>query len=60
LVLLTWPTNAFVFNLQFITSLGSSANWATDSVVPVVIGEQNLVIKPITDSQMFYRLRLAQ
>jgi len=59
LVLLTWPTNAFVFNLQFITSLGSSANWATDSVVPVVIGEQNLVIKPITDSQMFYRLRLA-
>jgi len=59
LVLLTWPTNAFVFNLQFKTSLGSSANWATDSVVPVVIGEQNLVIKPITDSQMFYRLRLA-
>jgi uncharacterized repeat protein (TIGR03803 family) len=58
-VILTWPTNAFVFTLQSTTNLGSSAIWNTNSLAPIVIGGQNVVVNPITGSQMFYRLHLA-
>jgi len=55
-VILTWPTNAFVFTLQSSTSLDSSASWSTNSLAPVVIGGQNVVINPISGTQMFFRL----
>ncbi|HXR04337.1 MAG TPA: choice-of-anchor tandem repeat GloVer-containing protein [Verrucomicrobiae bacterium] len=55
-VLLTWPTNTFVFTLQSSTSLDSSANWNTNSLAPVVIGGQNVVVNPVTGPQMFFRL----
>ncbi len=58
-VILTWPTNAFVFTLQSSMNLGSSAIWTTNFPAPVLIGGQNVVINPITGSQMFYRLLLA-
>ncbi|MGA3141759.1 MAG: choice-of-anchor tandem repeat GloVer-containing protein [Verrucomicrobiota bacterium] len=59
-VILTWPTNAFVFTLQSSTGLGSAANWNTNSPSPVVIGGQNVIINPLTGTQMFFRLLLAQ
>jgi len=55
-VILTWPTNAFVFTLQPSTSLDSLASWNTNSLSPVVIGGQNVVVNPITGTQMFFRL----
>ena len=55
-VILTWPTNSFAFTLQSSTDIGSSANWNTNSPAPVVIGGQNVVVNPITGSQMFFRL----
>jgi uncharacterized repeat protein (TIGR03803 family) len=58
-VILTWPTNAFVFNLESSTGIGSWANWNTNSLVPVVIGGQNVVISPISGTQMYFRLLLA-
>jgi uncharacterized repeat protein (TIGR03803 family) len=59
-VFLTWPTNAFVFNLQSATNLASPAAWSTVSPGPVVIGGQNVMINPISGTQQFYRLMLSQ
>ena len=59
-IILTWPTNNLVFTLQSSTNLDSSVNWNTHSLAPALIGGQNVVINPITSSQMFYRLQLAQ
>lgn len=58
-VLLTWPTNPFVFTLQFTASLDPSAKWTSNYLAPIVIGGQNVVVCPITFGQRFYRLRLA-
>ena len=58
-VVLTWPTNAFVFTLQSTTNLDSVANWYTNTLPPIVIGGLNVVVFPIADSQVFYRLWLA-
>ena len=58
-VILTWPVNAFVFNLESSTSLDSSASWNTNSLAPVLIGGQNVVVNPISGKQMFFRLQLA-
>jgi hypothetical protein len=46
--------------LQSSTGLGSAANWNTNSPSPVVIGGQNVIINPLTGTQMFFRLLLAQ
>jgi hypothetical protein len=54
-VILTWPTNAFGFTLQSSTNL-SSPVWGTNSLGPVIIGGQNVIINPITGTQQFYRL----
>jgi uncharacterized repeat protein (TIGR03803 family) len=58
-VILTWPTNAFVFTLKSSTDIGTSAYWNTNSLSPVVIGGQNVVVSPISNTQMFFRLFLA-
>jgi uncharacterized repeat protein (TIGR03803 family) len=57
-MILTWPTNAFVFTLQSSTDIRSSAHWNTNSPAPVVIGGQNLIVSPISNTQMFFRLQL--
>jgi hypothetical protein len=59
-VILTWPTNATGFSLESTTNVGSSAGWITNSLSPVVIGGQNTVTSPISGTQMFFRLMLAQ
>jgi hypothetical protein len=55
-VILTWPTNAVGFTLQFSTNLGSQVVWSTNSLVPVVIGGQNTVTNAVSGAQQFYRL----
>ncbi len=55
-VILTWPTNAALFTLEFTTNPVSSAVWNTNATSPVVINGQNTVTNPITGARMFYRL----
>jgi hypothetical protein len=55
-VVLTWPTNATGFTLEFATNLASSV-WNTNSAPTIVIGGQNTVTNPISGTQMFYRLK---
>jgi hypothetical protein len=55
-VILTWPTNAVGFTLQSTTNLASPSAWTTNSLAPIVIGDQNVLTNPTTSSQQFYRL----
>jgi hypothetical protein len=55
-VILTWPTSATGFTLQYTTTLGSSAVWKTVSPGPVVIGVQNVVAVTVSGTQQFFRL----
>jgi uncharacterized repeat protein (TIGR03803 family) len=55
-VILAWPTNYTGFTLQSTTNLGSSAVWTTNSLPPVVIGGDNVVINAASGKQQFYRL----
>jgi len=54
-VVLTWPTNATGFSLQFTTNL-SSAVWSSVLPAPVIINGQNTITNPASDKEMFYRL----
>jgi hypothetical protein len=55
-IILTWPTNATGFTLEFTTDFFSTAVWNTNSTTPVIIGGQNVVTNPISGAQQFYRL----
>jgi uncharacterized repeat protein (TIGR03803 family) len=55
-VILTWPTNAAGFTLEFATNLVSPAVWNTNSTAPVIINGQNVVTNPMSGPQQFYRL----
>jgi uncharacterized repeat protein (TIGR03803 family) len=59
-VILSWPTNYIGFTagftLKFATNLASPTVWQTNSTAPIVIGGQNVIISPISGSQMFFRL----
>jgi uncharacterized repeat protein (TIGR03803 family) len=55
-VVLTWPTNATVFNLEMATNLGSAPIWTTNSTAPVIIGDQNVVTNAVAGMRKFYRL----
>jgi uncharacterized repeat protein (TIGR03803 family) len=60
-VVLTWPADVTGFNdagfiLESTTNLGSPTVWQTNSTAPIVIGGQDVIINPITGSQMFFRL----
>jgi hypothetical protein len=55
-VVLTWPTNAVGFTLQSTTNLGSPSVWSTNAPAPIVIGNQNVAIAPLSRPQQFYRL----
>jgi hypothetical protein len=47
-VILTWPTNAAGFTLEFATNLVSPTVWNTNSTAPVVISGQNTVNHPLS------------
>lgn len=55
-VVLSWPTNAAGFKLQFATNLVSPAIWNTNLPLPVVVSGQNVVTNQMSGSQMFFRL----
>lgn len=54
-VLLSWPTNATGFTLEFATNLPPTV-WNTNSTAPVIVNQQNVVTNSISAAQMFYRL----
>src|SRR6266446_4349600 len=55
-IVLSWSTNAVGFTLQSTTNLDSSAVWVTNSLPPVIICGQNIVINPVSGPRQFYRL----
>jgi len=55
-VILTWPTNATGFTLQFTTNLAPPAVWSTNSSAPVIANTNNAVTNSISGTQKFYRL----
>src|SRR6266540_1528375 len=55
-VILTWPTNAVGYTVQSTTNLNPPIVWNTNSLGPVVIGGQNVVINPASGPRQFYRL----
>jgi uncharacterized repeat protein (TIGR03803 family) len=55
-VILTWPTNASGFNLEFATNLVSPATWNTNLPAPVVVNSNNMVTNPVSGVRKFYRL----
>jgi hypothetical protein len=55
-VVLSWPTNAVGFKLQFATNLVSTPIWNTNLPLPVVMSGQNLVTNQTSGSQIFFRL----
>jgi uncharacterized repeat protein (TIGR03803 family) len=54
--ILAWTTNSAMFTLQSATNLVPSAVWSTVLPPPVVVGEQNIVIYPMSAMQQFFRL----
>ena len=54
-VILTWPTNDSVYNLEFTINLVSPV-WNTNSPAPVVVNGKNTVTNPISGAQQFFRL----
>jgi sugar lactone lactonase YvrE len=55
-IVLTWPTNAVGFTLQYATNLSSPVLWSTNLPTPVLLNGQNTVSIPVTDPQQFFRL----
>jgi uncharacterized repeat protein (TIGR03803 family) len=58
---LTWPADATGFNdagfiLESATNLVPPVAWQTNSTDPIIIGGQDVIINPISGSQMFFRL----
>jgi uncharacterized repeat protein (TIGR03803 family) len=54
-VILTWPTNAIGFTLEFATNLVSPV-WNTNLPASFVVNTNNTVTNGISGTQMFYRL----
>jgi hypothetical protein len=55
-VILTWPTYADGFTLEFATNLVPPVVWNTNLPAPVVVNAQNVVTNGISGAQKFYRL----
>ncbi len=55
-IVFTWPASAAGFVLESTTTL-STPDWLPAAAAPMVVGDQNVVINPVTGSTRFYRLR---
>ena len=55
-LVLTWPTNAVGFQLEFTTNLGPSAIWTPVGTAATVVNGQNVLTNPATGQGMFFRL----
>jgi hypothetical protein len=56
-LMLRWPVAGSGFNLESSPTLGSGAVWTTVTNAPSVIGTNNQVTVPLSNSTMFFRLR---
>jgi uncharacterized repeat protein (TIGR03803 family) len=54
--ILTWPTNATGFTLQFTTNLDSPADWTAVTSAPGILSTNNAVTNVVSGKQKFYRL----
>ncbi len=55
-VVLSWPTDAAGFRLQFVTNLSASNNWTAVGGTPATIGSQLYLTNSATNGNKFYRL----
>jgi hypothetical protein len=55
-VVLSWAVSPDPFNLQATSGLGTT-DWTTVTNTPVVVGEQNQVILPLSSGSQCYRLQ---
>jgi uncharacterized repeat protein (TIGR03803 family) len=55
-IVLTWPTNG-AYALESSPGVGADASWTTVGNAPVIVGGQNVVSNPLTQPQLFFRLR---
>jgi hypothetical protein len=55
-LVMTWPTNAVGFQLEFATNLGPSAIWTPIKSTATVVNGQNVLTNSITGQGMFFRL----
>jgi uncharacterized repeat protein (TIGR03803 family) len=60
-VILTWPANVTGYNdagfiLESATNLVPPVAWQTNFIALIIIGGQDVIINPMTGSQMFFRL----
>jgi uncharacterized repeat protein (TIGR01451 family) len=56
-VRLSWPLTANGFLLEASSFLDSAARWERVNAAPVTIGDENVVLTPLTPQETFYRLR---
>jgi uncharacterized repeat protein (TIGR01451 family) len=56
-VVISWPTSAVTFSLQFVNSLSSSNVWQQATNTPAVVGNLYTVTNSATHAQQFFRLR---
>ena len=56
-LVMTWPTNAIGFQLEYATNLGPSAIWTPVGSAVTVVNGQNVLTNPATGHGMFFRLR---
>jgi len=55
-VVLTWPASATGYLLEFTTNLLPASVWRTNSMAPIIIGGQDVIINQLTGTPLFYRL----
>jgi hypothetical protein len=55
-LVMTWPTNAVGFQLEFSTNLGPSAIWSPVGSAVTVVNGQNVLTNAVTGQGMFFRL----
>jgi hypothetical protein len=54
---LTWPEAADGFELMITSDLSSSLNWVPVGLTPMIIGDQQSLIVPLTETSQYYQLR---
>ncbi len=55
-VILTWTTNVTEFTVESTTNLGLTANWVSNTTVPVVLNGQYTLTNSTSGKQKFFRL----
>ncbi len=55
-LLVTWPSSARGFDLEFMKILEPEVGWRSVGIPPVAVGEENVVPMDITGSQSLFRL----